>query len=129
MTYPGADPALEPDRAAVEARRQEREAEFADWIAATDIPWGSVVANYRGEPVAKGTVEARGWDSLGLVVKRDSEQGRQILEELNLATDADRERWAAAETTTSAPKTPTTLQAETTISPSKTADAIKSGDK
>lgn len=115
MTYPGADPALEPDRAAVEARRQEREAEFAEWIAATDIPWGSVVANFRGEPVAKSTVEARGWHELGLVVKRDSAQGRQIIEELGLATGADRERWAAAD--------------KKKTSSAATTDASKGGDK
>jgi hypothetical protein len=118
MTYPGADPALEPDRAAVEARRKEREEEFSVWVAAQDIPWGSVVANYRGEAVAKGTVEARGWDQMGLVVKRDSEQGRQILEELSLATDEDRERWAAASPTPN----PTTA-------PVKATEATKSGDK
>jgi hypothetical protein len=115
MTYPGADPALEPDRAAVEARRKEREEEFSVWVASQDIPWGTVIANFRGEEVAKSTVEARGWDSLGVVVKRDSAEGRQILEELGRATAADRERWAAADKK----KTPSAA----------TPDASKTGDK
>lgn len=102
MTYPGADPATEPDRAAVEARRQEREAEFADYVAAQDIPWGNVIANFRGERVAKSTVTARGWDALGLVVKRDSAEGRTVLEQTGQATTEEREAWAAADKTAAA---------------------------
>lgn len=97
MTYPGADPALDPDRAAVEQRRQEREQEFAVYVAAQDIPWGGpgIFANLRGEPVAKSTVEARGWADMGLVVKRDTKAGRALLEETGGATTEERDRWAA----------------------------------
>jgi hypothetical protein len=114
MTYPGADPALDPDLAAVEQRRKEREAEFGVYVAAQDIPWGGpgIFANFRGEPVAKSTVEARKWDELGLVVKRSTKEGRAVLEETGGATTEERERWAAedkaatekaAEKTTPAP--------------------------
>lgn len=72
MTYPGIerDPAaaaLDPDRAAVEQRRREREQEFGTYVAVTDIPWGTVTAFVTGDPVNKSTVERYGWLDLGLV--------------------------------------------------------------
>lgn len=69
MTYPGVDPALDPDRAAVEQRRKEREEEFGTYVATQDIPWGNVPAFFTGSEVPKSTVEKYGWFDLGLVAK------------------------------------------------------------
>lgn len=69
MTYPGVDPALDPDRAAVEQRRKEREEEFGTYVATQDIPWGTVLAFVPGDQVPKSTVERLGWLDLGLVKK------------------------------------------------------------
>lgn len=74
MTYPGIenDPAAlaaDPDRAAVEARRKEQEAEFSAYVAVQDIPWGAVTAFFVGETVPKSTVEKYGWAEMGLVAK------------------------------------------------------------
>ncbi len=76
MTYPGVDPALDPDRAAVEQRRKEREEEYSVYEATQDIPWGDVPAYFAGERVAKQTVEERGWLSLGLVKRIDGADSR-----------------------------------------------------
>lgn len=73
MTYPGADPALDPDRAAVEQRRRAQEVEFTTYRAVQDIPWGNVPAYFKGEMVAKSTVEERGWLGLGLVERVDGQ--------------------------------------------------------
>lgn len=69
MTYPGVDPALDPDRAAVEQRRQEREEEYGTYVAVQNIPWGNVLAFAAGDQVPKSTVEQYGWLDLGLVAK------------------------------------------------------------
>lgn len=69
MTYPGISPDEDPDRAAVEQRRREREEEYGTWVATQDIPWGNVLAFVTGDPVPKSTVEKYGWDGLGLVEK------------------------------------------------------------
>lgn len=108
MTYPGIEyaksaAAADPDRLAVEARRKEREQEFADWVAVQDIPWGAVNANFAGEEVAKSTVEEYHWDELGYVAKRNSAEGRAVLERTGKATTAERERWAAEDKKASAP--------------------------
>ena len=81
MTYPGIenDPAalaLDPDRAAVEQRRKEREEEYGAWVAVQDIPWGNVLAFVAGDPVPKSTVEKYGWDELGLVAKADTKDAQ-----------------------------------------------------
>lgn len=72
MTYPGIenDPAaveVNADRAAVEARRKERDDEYSKYVATQDIPWGSVPAYFAGEPVATSTAERYGWLDLGYV--------------------------------------------------------------
>jgi hypothetical protein len=72
MTYPGADPVTDPDRAAVEQRRKDQEIEFSTYRAIGEIPWGTVTAFYAGEAVPKSTVEARGWLDMGLVEKIDT---------------------------------------------------------
>ncbi len=99
MTYPGienspAAAAVNPDRVAVEERRREREEEFGTWVAAQEIPWGNVTAFWPGERVPASTVQAYGWDGLGLVVKRGTAAGRQVLEAAGAATTEERERWA-----------------------------------
>ncbi len=114
MTYPGIenDPAAlaaDPDRAAVEARRKEQEAEFSAYVALQDIPWGNVPANFAGEAVAKSTVERLGWLDLGLVAKRSSKAAREVLERTNSATPQELEQWAeqdkaAAAKSSSSPK-------------------------
>jgi hypothetical protein len=77
MTYPGADPIMDPDRAAVEARRKEQEIEFSTYRAIGDIPWGTVTAFYAGEVVPKSTVEDRGWLDMGLVEKIDTKDAKE----------------------------------------------------
>lgn len=76
MTYPGIenDPAAEvnADRAAVEARRKERGEEYEKYVAACDIPWGSVNAYFEGEPVSTSTAERYGWLDLGYVRLADT---------------------------------------------------------
>jgi hypothetical protein len=77
MTYPGVDPALDPDRAAVEQRRKEREEEYGTYVAAQDIPWGNVLAFVAGDQVPKSTVEAYGWLDLGLVARTGTKSGNE----------------------------------------------------
>lgn len=79
MTYPGiendpAAPAFDPDRAAVEARRKERDEEYTKYVATQDIPWGAVPAYFAGEPVATTSVEKYGWEALGYVRRADANE-------------------------------------------------------
>lgn len=100
MTYPGIehDPAAQQvnqDLLAVEERRREREAEYGEYVAIADIPWGTVKAAIPGMAVPKSTVERLKWDELGLVAKRTSKAGREVLERTGAATTEERDRWAA----------------------------------
>ena len=100
MTYPGIehDPAGAPvneDILAVEQRRKEREAEYGEYVAAQDIPWGTVKAFTPGMRVPTSTVQRYHWDELGLVVKRTTKAGREVLERTGTATAEEREKWAA----------------------------------
>lgn len=92
MTYPGVDPALDPDRAAVEQRRKERAEEYSAYRAVQNIVWGNVLAFAAGDAVPKSTVENYGWLALGLVEKTGAKSGAE-------ATNAAAE--PAAKTTTS----------------------------
>lgn len=74
MTYPGISADEDPDRAAVEARRREREEEMGTYVANQDIPWGNVLAFPTGSAVPKSTVERLGWLDLGLVDKATSDK-------------------------------------------------------
>jgi len=100
MTYPGIenDPQaaqVNPDLVAVEERRRQREAEYGVWVAIRDIPWGTVLAATPGMRVPTSTVQRLKWDQLGLVAKRTSTAGREVLERTGAATTEERERWAA----------------------------------
>lgn len=100
MTFPGIEhdpqaPQVNPDMLAVEERRREREAEYGVWVAVQDIPWGTVLAAIPGMPVPASTVERLKWNELGLVAKRDSKAGREVLERTGTATTEERQRWAA----------------------------------
>ncbi len=104
MTYPGIEndtAALEanPDLAAVEARRREREAEYDKYVALDVIPWGTVVAFAKGDRVPISTVERLKWHEapLNLVATRTSAAGRAVLEETDSATEAEREAWSKAD--------------------------------
>ncbi len=99
MTYPGIenDQALlagNPDMAAVEARRKEREEEYGQFVALSEITWGTVLAFAAGDRVPASTVQRLQWDQMGLVATRDSEQGREVLERTDSATPEEREAWA-----------------------------------
>lgn len=99
MTYPGIENdkaalAADPDLAAVEARRAEREAEYGKYVALDYIPWGAVVAFTPGDAVPISTVERLKWDEMGLVTTRTSAAGREVLERTDSATTAEREAWA-----------------------------------
>ena len=100
MTFPGIEhdpqaPQANPDLLAVEELRKAREAEYGVWVAIQDIPWGTVLAATPGMKVPASTVERLKWDELGLVAKRDSKAGREVLERTGAATTEERERWAA----------------------------------
>lgn len=98
MTYPGIENDLallagNPDMAAVEERRKEREAEYGRWVAVAPIPWGTVLAAIPGDRIPCSTVDRLHWDQLGLVAERDSEQGRKVLLATGGATQEERDRW------------------------------------
>lgn len=100
MTFPGIenDPAalaVNEDLLAVEQLRKAREAEYGEYVAVQDIPWGNVKAATPGMRVPTSTVERLKWDELGLVAKRTSKAGREVLERTNTATTEELERWAA----------------------------------
>lgn len=107
MTYPGLENdqallAANPDMAAVLERRREREEEYGEYVAVQDIPWGTVLAATPGTAVPKSTVERLKWDELGLVAKRSSKAGREVLERTDSATAEEREQWAGADRATAA---------------------------
>ena len=100
MTFPGIEhdpqaPQINQDLLAVEKLRQAREAEYDVWVAIQDIPWGTVLAATPGMRVPASTVERLKWDELGLVAKRTSKEGREVLERTGTATTEELERWAA----------------------------------
>lgn len=76
MTYPGVSAEENPDLAAVEERRREREEEMGTYRATQDIPWGNVLAFTAGSPVNKSTVESRGWLEMGLVERVGDENAQ-----------------------------------------------------
>lgn len=99
MTYPGIEhdpqaPQVNEDMLAVEKLRQEREAEYGVWVAIQPIPWGTVLAFTPGMRVPASTVERLKWDEAGLVAKRTSKAGREVLERTDTATAEERENWA-----------------------------------
>ncbi|AGL19501.1 hypothetical protein [Actinoplanes sp. N902-109] len=110
MTYPGADPAIDPERAAVEQRRKDREEEFGTYVAVQEIPWGNVPAFYPGEQVPKSTVEKYDWAGLGLVAKRDTKAGRAVLEQTGNATPDELAAWAEQDKAAAAKSTATTTR-------------------
>lgn len=78
-------------RAALERLEAERE-EYAVWIATEDIPvpFGTVLAYKRGTAIPCSNVEqwaydtdGMGWPEHVVAVKRDSKQGKEILDELD----------------------------------------------
>ncbi len=100
MTYPGIEndpqaPQVNEDILAIEQRRKEREAEYGVWVATQDIPWGTVKAFTPGMAVPVSTVERLKWDELGLVAKRTTKAGREVLERTGTATSEELERWKA----------------------------------
>jgi hypothetical protein len=101
VTYPGIEndqallASMDADFAAVEARRKEREEEFGEWVAVQPIPWGTVLAATPGTPIDRDRVNRLKWDELGLVARRDSAQGREVLRRTGTATPEELERWAA----------------------------------
>ena len=100
MTYPGIEndpqaPQVNEDILAIERARKEREAEYGEWVAITDIPWGTVKAAIPGMAIPKSTVERLKWDELGLVARRTSKAGREVLERTGTATPEELERWKA----------------------------------
>lgn len=110
MTYPGIENdtqalSVNPDLAAVEARRAEREKEYGQYVAVGPIPWGTVLAFNPGDPVPVSTVERLKWDELGLVAKRSSKEGRKVLEDSGQLRPEEAEPRAAAKSD-EADKTP-----------------------
>lgn len=123
MTYPGIenDPAAaaaDPDRAAVEERRKARDEEYSKYVAAQDIPWGSVPAYFAGEAVATTTAERYGWEALGYV-RRANETPSDA--EARTASDAGPQHNAATETA------PPVTTAETVTAKAATVKANKNG--
>jgi hypothetical protein len=99
VTYPGIENDRQylesnPDLLAVEDRRAARLQDYSKYVAAGPIPWGTVLAHVKGDPVPASNVERWKWDELGLVVKRSSKEGRAILEETGTATPEELEQWA-----------------------------------
>jgi hypothetical protein len=99
MTYPGiefdkAALAVNPDLAAIEERRKAREAEYGEWVAVQDIPWGTVLAATPGMEIPKSTVERLHWDELGLVARRTTKEARAVLEPRGLGKPEEVARWA-----------------------------------
>jgi hypothetical protein len=99
MTYPGiefdkAALAVNPDLAAIEERRKLREAEYAEWVAVVDIPWGHVLAATPGMAIPTSTVERLHWDELGLVARRTTKEARAVLEPRGLGKPEEVARWA-----------------------------------
>jgi hypothetical protein len=101
VTYPGIEndqellASMNPDLAAVDIRRREREEEFGEWVAIQPIPWGTVLAATPGTPIDRDRVTRLKWDELGLVAQRDSEEGRRVLRETGTATPEELARWQA----------------------------------
>ncbi|MGW3608941.1 hypothetical protein ACWD6N_03480 [Micromonospora sp. NPDC005163] len=100
MTYPGLehDPSAAPateDFMAVERLRKEREAEYGEYVASQVIPWGTVNAFTPGMRVPTSTVQRLHWDELGLVARRSTKAGREVLERTSTATADELEKWAA----------------------------------
>jgi hypothetical protein len=125
MTYPGLENdaqtlATNPDMAAVLDRRREREEEYGAWVATQDIPWGTVLAHTAGDRVPASTVDRLKWNELGLVVKRDSTEGREVLERTNTATTEERDRWAEQDKARAAREREQSKAAETEEAPAKT---------
>jgi hypothetical protein len=103
VTYPGIEndqallASMDPDFTAVDERRKEREEEFSEWVAVQPIPWGHVLAATPGTPIDKDRVRRLKWDELGLVARRDSAEGREVLKRVGGATAEELERWSAEE--------------------------------
>jgi hypothetical protein len=53
-------------------------AEWGEWVAIGDIYVGNALAARRGDAIPKSNVEKHGYDKDGLVVKRNSKEGREI---------------------------------------------------
>ena len=118
MTYPGLEndqallATMNPDFIAVEQRRKEREEEFGEWVAVQPIPWGTVLAAIPGDPIPRDNVRRLKWNELGLVARRESPEGREVIRRTGAYLIGERERWstedAAAEqrAATPAPKPP-----------------------
>jgi hypothetical protein len=101
VTYPGiendtsASSPVSEDMLAVERRRKEREDEYGEYVAVQDIPWGTVKAFTPGMRVPTSTVQRLKWDDLGLVAKRSTKAGREVLERTGSATPEELEQWKA----------------------------------
>jgi hypothetical protein len=65
------DPAL---REFAEAQAKE----WGEWVATGDIKVGNVLAARRGDAIPIDNVKRHGYDRDGLVVKRNSKEGREI---------------------------------------------------
>lgn len=103
MTYPGIenDPQalaqLNPDFRAALERMEATRREYSEYVAIANIPWDNVLAAVPGDEIPTGTVQRLKWDELGLVAKRSSKAGREVLERTGKATTEEREAWASAD--------------------------------
>lgn len=65
---------------------KEQHDEWFTWVAATEINVGNARAYNTGDPVPASNVQAHGYDTAGLVVKRTSAAGKTILNVTGKAT-------------------------------------------
>lgn len=76
MGQPFTDPN---DTELVEFRRAQQ-VEYGTWVAATDIYHGTAMAYRAGDPVPVSNVERHGYVDAGLVVKRNTKAGAEVLD-------------------------------------------------
>lgn len=100
MTYPGIenDPQLlvdNPDLAAGIQHLKDVAAEYSVWVAVRRIEAGAALVAVPGDEIPASTVDRLKWDEMGLVDKRTSKAGREVLERTGKATTEERDRWAA----------------------------------
>lgn len=135
MTFPGIenDPAAlagNPDWAAAMERMEATRAEYSVWVATQPIPWGHVLLAVPGDEIPIDHVTRYKWDDIGLVAKRSSKQGREVLQRIGKATTEEVERWKAddkAAADRAAAKEADKASADKSAKPAKTT-ASKGGD-
>lgn len=67
--------------------QEQQRIEYNTWVAAQDINSGNARAFNAGDPVPKSTVERLKLDELGMVVLRDSDEGRALFEPREVDAD------------------------------------------